>query len=177
MKRIRKARRFVSSPEGECGFRPENELVEAVFAHIGHTALGALRRLWLSVMRLAPTSLLGRSACRGDPQPLRGAAVPTGPWDQPARQTSLSGPPALAKRGTRGRPVSIGSSGEPDQLPVQSSVMAWISAATLAAFGSAAPDCMAINLVMSPWTLTLPAMNACIPACGLPSTRIAFAVP
>ena len=56
------------------------------------------------------------------------------------------------------------------------SVIAWMRSATVAAVGSVAPADSAIILVMSPWTLILPAMNACMPACGLPSTMIAFAV-
>ena len=38
------------------------------------------------------------------------------------------------------------------------------------------PVCSAIALVMSPCSLILPAMNACMPACGLLSTIIARAV-
>ena len=40
------------------------------------------------------------------------------------------------------------------------------------------PPCWPIiSLVMSPWTLTLPAMNACIPACWLPGPKTSLAVP
>ena len=55
------------------------------------------------------------------------------------------------------------------------SVSSAIRAASSAAAGSTAPDCMAISLVMSPWTLILPAMKACIPACGLPSMKMPLA--
>ena len=33
-----------------------------------------------------------------------------------------------------------------------------------------------MSFAMSPCTLTLPAMNACMPACGLPETKTSFAV-
>ena len=62
------------------------------------------------------------------------------------------------------------------QAPSISSVIPWMAAASFWADGSIGPACMAISLVMSPCTLILPAMKACIPACGLPSTRIALAV-
>ena len=48
------------------------------------------------------------------------------------------------------------------------SVISWIFAAISAWTGSGVPCCMAMSLVMSPCTLILPAMKACIPACGLP---------
>ena len=38
------------------------------------------------------------------------------------------------------------------------------------------PACMAMSLVMSPWTMIRPAMKASIAACGLPSTKIDLAV-
>ena len=41
---------------------------------------------------------------------------------------------------------------------------------------AAGAACSAISLAMSPSTRTLPAMKACIPAWGFPSTRIALAV-
>src|SRR5690606_14632100 len=83
----------------------------------------------------------------------------------------------------RGRP-----GGRPRQRPgsgaglltapatAQSAVISLILAAISAAAGSGVPCCIAISLVMSPCTLILPAMKACMPACGLPSTRIALAV-
>ena len=37
-------------------------------------------------------------------------------------------------------------------------------------------DCITISLVMSPWTMIRPAMNASMAAWGLPSTKIARAV-
>ena len=54
-------------------------------------------------------------------------------------------------------------------------VMAMMRAAISAAAGSGAIDWRAISLAMSPSTLILPDMNACIPAWGLPSTRMALA--
>ncbi len=55
------------------------------------------------------------------------------------------------------------------------SVMAMMREAISAAVGSGAIDWSAISLAMSPSTLILPDMNACIPAWGLPSTRMALA--
>ena len=63
-----------------------------------------------------------------------------------------------------------------DADAAQSAVISLIFAAISLRPDRGRPDCMAIILVMSPWTLILPAMKACIPACGLPSTRIALAV-
>jgi len=54
------------------------------------------------------------------------------------------------------------------------SVISWILAVS---WGLGGPVCKAIALVMSPWSLILPAMKACIAACGLASTIIALAVP
>ena len=58
------------------------------------------------------------------------------------------------------------------------SVMSRNRWASSAALGSAAAGAAwsAISLAMSPSTRTLPAMKACMPAWGLPSTRIALAV-
>ena len=36
--------------------------------------------------------------------------------------------------------------------------------------------CIAISFIMSPWTVILPVMNACIPAAASCSTKIALAV-
>ncbi len=55
-------------------------------------------------------------------------------------------------------------------------VMSLIFWASATAPGSGAVCCMAISLVMSPCTLILPAMKACMPACGFCSTKIALAV-
>ena len=56
------------------------------------------------------------------------------------------------------------------------SVMALIRAATSAVDGSDTPPWRARSLAMSPSTLILPAMNACMPAWGLPSMRMALAM-
>ena len=48
--------------------------------------------------------------------------------------------------------------------------------ATSWAFSSAGAPWSIMSLAMSPSTLTLPAMKACMPTWGLPSTRIALAV-
>jgi hypothetical protein len=53
------------------------------------------------------------------------------------------------------------------------SVISWI---LLVSSGFGGPLWRAIALVMSPWSLILPAMKACIAACGLASTIIALAV-
>ncbi len=55
------------------------------------------------------------------------------------------------------------------------SVMARIRAAISAAAGSGVAVWRAISLAMSPSTLILPDMKAWMPACGLPSTRMALA--
>ena len=55
------------------------------------------------------------------------------------------------------------------------SVMARMRAAISAAAGSGVIDWRAMSLAMSPSTLILPAMKACIPAWGFPSTRMALA--
>jgi len=47
---------------------------------------------------------------------------------------------------------------------VRYSVISLIRCATCCAVGSGGADCMAISLVISPCTLILPAMNACMPA-------------
>ena len=63
------------------------------------------------------------------------------------------------------------AAGEPGQAVISwmASVSAWLPPGP--------PPCWAImSLVMSPWTLTLPAMKACIPACWLPETKTSLAV-
>ena len=57
--------------------------------------------------------------------------------------------------------------------PAAQAVISWIF---LVSSGSTGPLCMAMALVMSPCSLILPAMNACMAACGLASTIIALAV-
>ncbi len=56
------------------------------------------------------------------------------------------------------------------------SVIADSSSARPGAPGPVPATCAAISLVRSPWSLTLPSMNACIPACGLPLMKISRAV-
>ena len=54
-----------------------------------------------------------------------------------------------------------------------------ISASADARSGAPGPvptACAAINRVRSPWSLTLPSMNACIADCGLPDTKMSRAV-
>src|SRR5262245_53412973 len=63
---------------------------------------------------------------------------------------------------------------EPAWCPPPSySVIAWIR---WVSSGLGGPLWSAMALVMSPWSLIFPAMNACMAACGLASTIIALAV-
>ena len=55
-------------------------------------------------------------------------------------------------------------------------VMSLISSATFLAVSSGAVPCICMSFIMSPCTLILPDMNACIPACGSWSTKILRAV-
>jgi hypothetical protein len=69
----------------------------------------------------------------------------------------------------RSRSWSVGDQRDPAGY----SVISWIF---LVSSGSGGPLCSAMALVMSPCSLILPAMNACMAACGLASTIIALAV-
>ena len=81
-----------------------------------------------------------------------------GPREGPAHPSRAAGPGAPLMPGRRPH-----------------SVMARMRAAISAAAGSGVIDWRAISLAMSPSTLILPDMNACMPAWGLPSTRMALA--
>ena len=78
--------------------------------------------------------------------------------------------------GTRTGPTPAVGAGPGPDWNDGPSVMALMRSAICWATGSGEADCMAMSLVMSPWTLILPAMKACIPAWGLPSTKMALAV-
>ena len=84
--------------------------------------------------------------------------------------------PPATHAGSRAALDSPPSQGTQRRRAADYSVISLICLATSAAAGSGAPDCIAMSLVMSPWTLILPAMNACMPACGFWSTKIALAV-
>src|SRR5205807_4272124 len=88
-----------------------------------------------------------------------------------------------AGRGLRLLHAPVGATGPGDagggsRLSAPYSVMSRKRVARSAALESAAAglDCSIISLAMSPSTRTLPAMKACMPACGFPSIKIAFAV-
>ena len=76
-----------------------------------------------------------------------------------------------ARRGSRPVAPAGAVAGSSSRYSVMARMRAPISAAT----GSGAIDWRAISLAMSPSTLILPDMKACIPAWGLPSTRMALA--
>ena len=56
------------------------------------------------------------------------------------------------------------------------SVISESASASPGAPGPVPATCAAMSLVRSPWTFTLPSMNACMPAEGLPLMKISRAV-
>ena len=107
---------------------------------------------------------------------VRRAAVTSGPRAPRAEEADVVEAELEGVPMPRQRAADHPRPGLNDQ-PSGASVMAWMRAAISACTGSMAPDCMAMSLVMSPVTVIWPDMNACIPACGLPSTRIDWATP
>ena len=95
-------------------------------------------------------------------------------WCCPRRtrccRTCRSRPTDAIRSIARGRPP-LWTAGTRSQAVISRSRLA-----TSWACSSGGAPCSIMSLAMSPSTLTLPAMKACMPTWGLPSTRIAFAV-
>ena len=103
------------------------------------------------------------------PLPLRLSAFgPSGRWLAPLAH------PATVPPITPG--VAAPCSGWPLAGARCQAVISLISAATDFATSSGGAAFIIMSLVMSPWTFTLPAMNACIPACWFPETKTSLAV-
>jgi MFS family permease len=106
-----------------------------------------------------PPSLCGRGGRRRAGRPLRALHA-----QHPRARSAITGP-------VPGRDLT-----EPKpSRRFGYSVMARMRAAISAAAGSGVIDWRAMSLAISPSTLILPAMKACIPAWGFPSTRMALA--